>query len=98
MQTDPSPKRLATALVLAAALGGACATKHASEPFTLATLDEVERMLGDPRVAIVDANTRETFEAGHLPGARWYRSGPSLASVLPADKATRLVFYCASPS
>ena len=98
MQAHPSPRRLAAALALAAALGGACATKHASEPFTRVTLDEVERMLGDPRVAIVDANPRETFQAGHLPGARWYRSGPSLASVLPADKATRLVFYCASPS
>ena len=52
----------------------------------------------DPKVAIVDANTRETFGGGHLPGARWYREGPSLAAVLPADKATRLVFYCSGPS
>lgn len=91
------PKRLALVLLAAAALA-ACASRSSGEPFTMVSLDEVERMLGDPRVAIIDANTPETFEEGHLPGARWYREGPSLASVLPADKTTRLVFYCTSPS
>lgn len=90
------PKRLAAPLLAAAALL-ACASRS-GEPFTMVSLDEVERMLGDPRVAIIDANTPETFEEGHLPGARWYREGPSLAAVLPADKTTRLVFYCTSPS
>lgn len=94
----PFPLRAAAlAIALAAALA-ACASKGSTEPFTLVTLDEVERMLGDPRLAIVDANTPEIFRDGHVPGARWYRSGPSLASVLPADRTTRLVFYCTSPS
>ena len=90
-------KRAAAAILAAAALA-ACASKGSGEPFTMVSLDEVERMLGDPRVAIIDANTPETFQEGHLPGARWYREGPSLAAVLPADKTTRLVFYCTSPS
>jgi hypothetical protein len=98
LPTRPSPKRAATLLVVAAALASACAPKRPAEPFTLVTLDEVERMLGDPGVAVVDANTYDTFREGHLPGARWYRAGPSLASVLPADRATRLVFYCTGPS
>jgi rhodanese-related sulfurtransferase len=92
----PVPKRVALAVVVAAL--AACAAKRSGDPFTLVTLDDVERMVGDPRVAIIDANPRETFLESHLPGARWYREGPSLASVLPADKTTRLVFYCASPS
>ena len=91
------PKRLGAALLAAAALV-ACASRSSGEPFTMVSLDEVERLLGDPRVAIIDANTPEIFQEGHVPGARWYRSGPSLASVLPADKTTRLVFYCTSPS
>ena len=77
----------------------ACATKQrAAEPFTMVSVDEVAGMLGSPNVAIVDANPRDVYQEGHVPGARWYRSGPSLAAVLPADKTTRLVFYCAAPS
>ena len=87
--------RLAVPLL---ALAAACATKGAGEPFTLVSVDEVESMLGRPGVAIIDANTRETFDENHLPGARWYRAAPSLGAVLPADKGTRLVFYCASPT
>ncbi len=98
MPTRPSPRRLAALVVAAAAIAAACATKRSGEPFTMVTVDDVARMLGDPRVAIVDANPREVFQEGHVPGARWYRSGPSLASALPADRSTRLVFYCASPS
>ncbi|HET8542079.1 MAG TPA: rhodanese-like domain-containing protein [Anaeromyxobacter sp.] len=98
MPTRPSPARRVAPLLAAAALAAACTANRSGEPFTLVTLDEVERMLGDPGVAIVDANTPETFRAGHLPGARWYREGPSLASVLPADRTRRIVFYCASPT
>jgi hypothetical protein len=86
----------ASVLVLAAAAPG-CAKTDAREPFRLVGMDEVEQMLSDPGVAIIDANTRETFEKNHLPGAKYYKSAP-LAQLLPADKSTRLVFYCASPS
>lgn len=96
----PSPSRtlvrFASVLVLATAALG-CAETGAREPFKLVGMDEVERMLSQPRIAIIDANTRETFEKNHLPGAKYYKSAP-LAQLLPADKATRLVFYCASPS
>ncbi len=95
------PPRLA-ALLFAAALiaaAAACATKQRSaDPFTMVSVDEVAGLVGKPGVAIVDANPQDVYQEGHVPGARWYRSGPSLAAVLPADKATRLVFYCAAPS
>ncbi len=97
MSVPPSPLRVAAVLLLATGAIAACASKRSGEPFTLVSMDEVQRMLGDPRVAIIDANPPEVFREHHLPGARWYREGPSLASVLPADKQTRLVFYCASP-
>jgi hypothetical protein len=87
----------ATVLVAAAALAAGCARKPSGEPFGLLGVEDVARMLGDPRVEIVDANPLDVFRRGHVPGARWYREGPSLASVLPADKGKRIVFYCASP-
>ncbi len=100
----PTPRfrgRLAGLLAAAAALASAsacAASRRAADPFTIVSVDEVAGLLGSPAVAIVDANPQDVYREGHVPGARWYRSGPSLASVLPADKSTRLVFYCASPS
>ena len=100
MPIRPSRARLVTLLAAAAALAvtAACATQRRSDPFTLVSVDEVAGMLGQPNVAIVDANPQDVYQQGHVPGARWYRSGPSLAAVLPADRSARLVFYCASPS
>ncbi len=89
--------KLLVALLAATAIAAGCARRASGEPFTLVTIDDVARMIGDPRVAIVDANPRDVFERAHVPGARWYREGPSLASVLPPDKGAKLVFYCASP-
>jgi len=94
LPTRTIPTRLAAVLL---ALAGACVGRGAGEPFSMATVDEVERMISEPGVAIIDVNPRATFEKNHLPGARHYRSAP-FAEVLPPDKGTRLVFYCASPS
>jgi len=101
MPMSPSRSRPAAALAAAAAVAAAaaCATNPRSgDPFTMVSVDEVAGMLGSPGVAVVDANPQDVYREGHVPGARWYRSGPSLAAVLPADRSTRLVFYCASPS
>ena len=82
---------------LAAAATLACAASRSRDPFQLVGVDEVQKMLSEPDVAVIDANPKDVFEKNHLPGARHYRSAP-LAEVLPADKSMRLVFYCASPS
>jgi rhodanese-like protein len=84
-------------LVLAAAAALGCAAHRGTDPFSMVGMDEVQRMLSEPDVVVIDANTRDTFVKNHLPGARYYKSAP-FAQVLPADKSTRLVFYCASPS
>ncbi len=88
---------IALLLALAAAAVLGCAGSRAGDPFALVGIPEVERMLSEPGVAVIDANPRDVFERNHLPGAKHYKSAP-FAEVLPADKATRLVFYCASPS
>jgi Rhodanese-like domain len=88
---------IALLLVLAAFAALACATTRGGDPFAMVSMDEVQRMMAEPDVALIDANTKDTFEKNHLEGARYYRSAP-FAEVLPSDKAKRLVFYCASPS
>jgi rhodanese-related sulfurtransferase len=90
------PARLLTlALVLVVAPAIACGSRGKGADFATLTLDEVEAMLGKPDVVVVDANERDLYEKHHLPGARF--AGSKLASVLPEDKETRLVFYCTSP-
>ncbi|HET7827106.1 MAG TPA: rhodanese-like domain-containing protein [Anaeromyxobacter sp.] len=84
-------------LAAAAATALGCAAHRGNEPFSMVGTDEVQRMLSQPDVAVIDANPKDVFAKNHLPGARWYKSA-AFAQVLPADKSTRLVFYCASPS
>lgn len=98
MVTSRIRRILATAGAIAAVV--ACAgekTDRKGEPFALVSVDEVEKMVGQPDVFVVDANPEDVFRKHHLPGARWWRSAP-LAELLPAEKERRLVFYCASPS
>lgn len=75
---------------------GVLAGEKQGEPFSLVSLDDVERLVGRPDVTIVDANPEEVFRKSHVPGARWYRAAP-MAQLLPAQKDRPVVFYCASP-
>jgi rhodanese-related sulfurtransferase len=68
-----------------------------AEPFQMASVDQVEKMLGETDVVVFDVNTRDTFEKHHLRGARFVTS-KTLAASLPQDKSLRLVFYCAGPT
>jgi rhodanese-related sulfurtransferase len=88
--------RLAVAAAGALLAVAACAGDAKGQPFTLVSVDEVERMVGKPDVLVVDANPEDVFLKAHVPGAQWWRSKP-LAQLLPPDKDRRLVFYCASP-
>lgn len=83
----------AGALVAVAAFAG----DKKAEPFSMVSIDAVEKMLGQPDVFVVDANPEGVFKQHRVPGARWWRSAP-LAKLLPAEKDRRLVFYCASPT
>jgi rhodanese-related sulfurtransferase len=84
-------------LASAALLAVAGCSRGGAEPFAMASVEDVERMLGEPDVVVIDANTPETFRKHRLPGARYWKSAP-LAQLLPAEKDRRVVFYCASPS
>jgi rhodanese-related sulfurtransferase len=53
-------------------------------------------MIGQPGVKVYDANPPDLWQKNHIPGATFIGE-QKLASVLPADKATKLIFYCAGP-
>jgi len=89
------PGSLFPLLAVGLALAG-CHAAAGGESYGTMTLDEVEKVLGQPGVAVFDANVPELWERHHLPGAV-HIVGRSLASLLPADRGTRLVFYCTGP-
>ncbi len=63
------------------------------------TMDEVQKGLEAKTLVAVDCNGDRTRKKhGMLPGAIAVSDEESFAaSELPADKATKLVFYCANP-
>lgn len=65
------------------------------------TVNEVGALLEESRaggrpVFVFDANDKELFDSGHLPGAKWVPWDGLSAALLPTDKAAKLVFYCSN--
>jgi rhodanese-related sulfurtransferase len=85
-----------TTRALAAVLAGLALAAPAAEPYGSLSVDEVEKLLGARGVAIYDANAPDLWSKHHLPGAV-HIIGKDLRSLLPADRQTRLVFYCTNP-
>ncbi|HEX7488639.1 MAG TPA: rhodanese-like domain-containing protein [Anaeromyxobacteraceae bacterium] len=92
---SPSLSRFAGVLAAAALLASPLAAR-AADGFALVSPDQVEKMLGARDVVIFDVNVDELWQMHHLPGAV-HVGERDLASILPKDKATRLVFYCSGP-
>ncbi len=76
------------------AVGLATRPSAAAEPFTLISVADVARDLAAKDLKVFDANSPSTFRKGHLPGAVNVDYEDLTAGELPADKATRVVFYC----
>lgn len=49
----------------------------------------------DRKPTIIDANPKEIFDDGHVPGARWLATD-NVREVLPDDRNAFVVFYCYS--
>jgi len=60
------------------------------------SVDDVEKLIGQPGVKIYDVNPPDLWEKHHLPGSIFIGK-TKLATLLPADKDAKLVFYCAGP-
>jgi rhodanese-related sulfurtransferase len=52
---------------------------------------------GKETVYVFDANERESYLAGHIPGAQWIEFDAVTAAKLPKSKDARIVFYCYNP-
>lgn len=98
MRTTPRHAAVLSLLVIAAAALLGCSGRSGQrEPFSTVSLDDAERMMGEPGVVVIDANSRGTFEQNRLPGAVHHEAAP-FTELLPPDRDARLLFYCASPS
>ena len=71
---------------------------HQSPALKSLTIDEVATRVAakDGKSFFFDNNSKESFAAGHVPGAHWVAYDSVTAADLPADKSATLVFYCAS--
>jgi rhodanese-related sulfurtransferase len=76
----------------------AAATTVNAHPASVLSLSEVNALLdGKETVYIYDANDRESYLAGHIPGARWVQYNAVTAAQLPPAKDAKLIFYCYNP-
>lgn len=63
-----------------------------------ATVTEVAAILKRKEVVFVfDANSRDSYLRGHIPGARWVQYDAVTVATLPASKDAKLIFYCFNP-
>lgn len=87
-------------LGLAFGVAFAAVSAHAGEAkhdgFGSLTVDQVSDLIASKSASIYDNNGKDRWEKGHVPGAKWVAPDKVSASDLPADKASKLVFYCAS--
>ncbi|MCW5801368.1 MAG: hypothetical protein KIT31_03080 [Deltaproteobacteria bacterium] len=74
-------------------------TSEAKQELPELTVDEVAAGLAAKQLTAVDCNGEKTRKKhGVIPGAILIEDEESYpASALPADKATKLVFYCGGP-
>ena len=76
------------------------ANDEAQAHFTQISVEAVAAALAAPehRVAVYDANHRETYDEHHVPGATWVDYDGVTREQLPTDTSTPLVFYCHNES
>jgi len=86
---------LAAAVLFGCAKQDGGATAAPSELQRL-TVDEVAARIAanDGKTFIYDDNPKESWTAGHVPGATWLDEENVTAADLPADKTATLIFYC----
>jgi ABC-type Fe3+-citrate transport system substrate-binding protein len=100
-------RKILLALSLAASIAGCSKSDTAQagpseskkDEVPAMTVDEVDREVAAKQVQAVDCNHDQLRKKlGVVPGAILVSSSSDYpASILPADKAAKLVFYCADP-
>ena len=73
------------------------ASVYAGEFADISTKDVLAAATAKSAV-IIDANSPDSYKAGHVPGAlSWAEIKGDLAAKLPADKNTLIIAYCGNP-
>lgn len=84
-------------LILFAAAFVLAASAYAAE-FPTITIPDLKAAMASQKIVLLDANGSESWQKGHIPGAIDFSANKeNLASVLPQDKNTLVVAYCANP-
>jgi len=91
MRTRFNP--IAAALLVVGLAGWAGSARAGSEPFGRLEVGQVEALLGARDLFIFDVNSAEVYAKGHVPGAVW-SSLEDVVKKLPANKDSKLVYYC----
>lgn len=80
---------LATLFLASAAFAG--------ERFAPIAHGDLKAAIAEHKVVLLDANGSDSYRQGHIPGAIDFSADAGkLASLLPADKSTLIVAYCAN--
>jgi len=62
------------------------------------SIQEVKAAAAAKTAVIIDANSPDSYKAGHVPGALSFADVKDhLAAKLPADKNTLIIAYCGNP-
>jgi rhodanese-related sulfurtransferase len=73
------------------------ASVYAAE-FADISIQDVQAAAAAKSAVIIDANSPDSFKAGHVPGAlSWAKIKSDLAAKLPADKNALIIAYCGNP-
>lgn len=88
----------ALAVILICAIPSGCFFPGAIDDIDVKQLESMIRK--EKTLVIVDNRTELEYSSGHIPGAVHIpqEGFPMIASLLPADKNTPLVFYCRGSS
>lgn len=73
------------------------ASVYAGE-FADISMKDVQAAATTKSAVIIDANSPDSYQAGHVPGALSFAAiRNNLAASLPADKNTLIIAYCGNP-
>lgn len=91
---------LLIASVAVALVSGSRTAGADSKELKRLTVDQVAARLAakDGKTFIYDNNSKDSWTAGHVPGAKWLDDEKVTADALPKDKAATLIFYCHNES
>lgn len=95
MHAVRSIRTIAPLIACLLALQGLAQSELDTAGVKVMTPQELSGLLG--KVVVIDVNEADNYAFAHVPGARLLAYDAITPEVLPADRSSKLVFYCWSP-